>query len=102
MTNETHVFFNDRTFGILHKSVSQHRWEKLLKTACVKHRSMHKTRHTFSSRAIRGGIRPELLTEVMGHSEKRTTMEIYGHEFDEAFEDSMKVIDAIEAGLVRK
>ena len=102
ITDQTHIFFNDRTFGILHKSVSQHRWEKLLRTACVKHRSMHKNRHTFSSRAIRGGIRPELLTEVMGHSEKRTTMEIYGHEFDEAFEDSMKVIDAIEAGLVRK
>ena len=29
-------------------------------------------------------------------------MEIYGHEFEEALEDKMKVIDAIEAGLVRK
>ena len=102
MTDQTHVFFNDGNFGILHKSVSQHRWEKLLKTAGLEHRSMHKNRHTFSSRAIRGGIRPELLTEVMGHSEKRTTMEIYGHQFEEAFEENMKVIDAIEAGLVRK
>ena len=102
ITDQTHVFFNDGTFGILHKSVSQHRWEKLLKTAGLEHRSMHKNRHTFSSRAIRGGIRPELLTEVMGHSEKRTTMEIYGHQFEEAFEENMKVIDAIEAGLVQR
>jgi hypothetical protein len=28
-------------------------------------------------------------------------MEIYGHQFDEAFEENMKVIDAIEAGLLR-
>jgi integrase len=53
MIDETHIFFNDRTFGILHKSVSQHRWEKLMKKTGLEKRSMHKNRHTFSSRAIR-------------------------------------------------
>jgi hypothetical protein len=33
MTDETQVFFNDCTFGLVHKSVPQDRWNKLLKAA---------------------------------------------------------------------
>ena len=102
MTNETLVFFNDRTFGLVHKSVPQDRWNKLLKAAGLPHRSMHITRHTFASRAIRGGIRRELLSAVMGHSEEQVTTKVYGHLMDDSFGDTLKVLHSVENGLGRQ
>ena len=102
VTNETLVFFNDRTFGLVHKSVPQDRWNKLLKAAGLPHRSMHITRHTFASRAIRGGIRRELLSAVMGHSEEQVTTQVYGHLMDDSFEDTLKVLHSVENGLGRQ
>ena len=102
MTNETPVLFNDRTFGLVHKSVPQDRWNKLLKAAGLPHRSMHITRHTFASRAIRGGIRRELLSAVMGHSEEQVTTQVYGHLMDDSFCDTLKVLRSVESGLMRQ
>ena len=102
MTNETLVFFNDRTFGLVHKSVPQDRWNKLLKAAGLPHRSMHITRHTFASRAIRGGIRRELLSAVMGHSEEQVTTQVYRHLMDDSFDDTLKVMHSVENGLARQ
>ena len=99
MTSETQVFFNDRTFGVVHKSVPQDRWNKLLKVAGLPHRSMHKTRHTFGSQAIRGGIRRELLSAVLGHSEKQVITQVYGHLMDDSFGDALKVFHSVEIGL---
>ena len=98
---ETHIFFDERTFGIIHKSVPQHRWNKLLKLVAMEHRSMHKNRHTFISRCIRAGMRPELVTAVAGHSEQRITQETYGHLFEEAFEEQLKLMEGIEAELAK-
>ena len=78
------------------------RWNKLLRAAGLPHRSMHITRHTFASRAIRGGIRRELLSAVMDHSEEQATTQVYGHLMNDSFGDTLKVLRSVENGLGRQ
>lgn len=40
----------------------------------------HSTRHTFASLAVRGGVKPEVLQKLIGHSHYETTADIYIHE----------------------
>ena len=56
----------------------------------------------FASRAIRGGIRRELLSAVMGHSEEQVTTQVYGHLMDDSFGDNVKVMHSVENGLARQ
>lgn len=39
----------------------------------------HSTRHTFASLAVRAGVKPEVLREIIGHANYSTTIEIYNH-----------------------
>lgn len=39
----------------------------------------HSTRHTFASLAVRAGVKPEALREIIGHANYSTTIEIYNH-----------------------
>ena len=55
----------------------------------------------FASRAIRGGIRRELLSAVMGHSEEHVTTHVYGNLMDDSFGDTLKVLHSVENGLGR-
>ena len=88
------------------KAESSAVWRKggsvLLKAAGLPHRSMHITRHTFASRAIRGGIRRELFSAVMGHSEEQVTTQVYGYLMDDSFGDTLKVLHSVENGLGRQ
>ena len=36
-------------------------------------------RHTFSTLAVRAGVRPELLQKIMGHADYSTTVGVYTH-----------------------
>ena len=56
----------------------------------------------FASRAIRGGIRRELLSAVMGHSEEHVTTQVYGNLMDDSFGDTLKVLHSVENGLGRQ
>lgn len=56
----------------------------------------------FASRAIRGGIRRELLSAVMGHSEEQVTTQVYRNLMDDSFGDTLKVLHSVENGLGRQ
>ena len=36
-------------------------------------------RHTFSTLAVRAGVKPELLQKIMGHADYSTTVGVYTH-----------------------
>ena len=56
----------------------------------------------FASRAIRGGIRRELLSAVMGHLEEHVTTQVYGNLMDDSFGDTLKVLHSVKNGLGRQ
>ena len=45
--------------------------------------SMHVLRHTFATRCIEAGMRPKTLQIILGHSNIRTTMDLYVHVTDD-------------------
>lgn len=50
-----------------------------LKELGITGKTPHSTRHTFASLAVRAGVKPEALREIIGHANYSTTVEIYTH-----------------------
>jgi integrase len=53
-------------------------WRRCLKSAGVRYRNPHVTRHTFAVKWLRRGGRLETLSKLMGHSSIATTADVYG------------------------
>ncbi|MPM18625.1 Tyrosine recombinase XerC [bioreactor metagenome] len=52
---------------------------RVLKHAGVKNRKFHAIRHTFATRALELGVDVKTLSELLGHSNVSTTLNIYAH-----------------------
>lgn len=54
-------------------------WRDLLREAGVRHVRLHDGRHTAATLLLSEGIHPRVVMEPLGHSQMRTTMDIYRH-----------------------
>jgi integrase len=54
-------------------------WCALLETAGVRHVRLHDGRHTAATLLLSEGVHPRIVMELLGHSQMRTTMDIYSH-----------------------
>lgn len=54
-------------------------FKKVLADAGVKDRKFHTIRHTFATRALELGVDIKTLSEILGHSNVSTTLNIYAH-----------------------
>ena len=60
----------------------------------------HSTRQTFASLAVRAGVKPEALREIIGHANYSTTVEIYTHaNLPELQEELGKISALTEQGI---
>lgn len=55
----------------------------------------HAFRDTFASRAIRAGMPPNTLKEILGHSSLSMTMDLYAHVSEDDKKKAMQALDAI-------
>jgi integrase len=76
--NPVDLFENPVTGRPWHDERSQrdHYWKPALKRLGIRYRTSYKTRHTFLSIALSGGVRPAYLAEQAGHSLKML-LEVY-------------------------
>ena len=83
-------FTNERTMGQTLRS----RIEIYNRTAKVrlKRFGLHAFRDTFASRAIRAGVAPNTLKEILGHSSLSMTMDLYAHVNQEDKEAAMEKV----------
>ena len=51
----------------------------LLDRLNIPHKSPHATRHTYTSKAVKAGMPPEILQKILGHADYSTTANIYTH-----------------------
>lgn len=58
----------------------------------------HTLRHTFATHLIREGVDPKTVSEILGHSSLRFTLEKYCHPTLEQKHKAIKIIDQITAG----
>ena len=75
------LFFNDN-FGLVSKSVPQHRWDKVIKKSGVQKLTLHKLRHTFATYLWKQSKDLSLVGKMLGHSNEKTT-QIYVDKIDE-------------------
>src|SRR3954469_9513190 len=54
-------------------------WTRLLQTAGVRHVRLHDGRHTAATLLLTENVHPRVVMELLGHSQMRTTMDIYSH-----------------------
>jgi integrase len=54
-------------------------WGQLLKAAGVRHIRLHDGRHTAATLLLTAGVHPRVVMELLGHSQMRTTTDIYSH-----------------------
>jgi len=54
-------------------------WCDLLKRAGVRHVRLHDGRHTAATLLLGEGVHPRVVMDLLGHSQMRTTMDIYSH-----------------------
>lgn len=51
----------------------------LLDRLGIERKTPHATRHTYTSRAVREGMPPEILQKILGHADYSTTANVYTH-----------------------
>lgn len=57
----------------------QYHFKKILKEAGIKGRSFHTLRHTFSTNCMENNMDVKALSELLGHSDVRITLNLYVH-----------------------
>lgn len=69
----------------------------LLKKLKIKKKSPHATRHTYTSRAVKEGMPPEILQKILGHADYSTTANVYTHIDTETL---VKAVEPVKEVLV--
>jgi integrase len=54
-------------------------WTRPLQKAGVRHVRLHDGRHTAATLLLSENVHPRVVMELLGHSQMRTTMDIYSH-----------------------
>lgn len=67
-------------------------YKKILKSANVSHRKFHSLRHTFATRALEAGIPVKVVSQILGHSSIRITLDTYSHVLPELQEEAMDTL----------
>ena len=57
----------------------QYYFKKLLKAISIEANNFHTLRHTFATKCIESGMDPKCLSEILGHSDVKTTLNKYVH-----------------------
>ena len=70
----------------------QYQYRTLLKAAGIPYRNFHVLRHTYASRCVERGVDVKSLSEMLGHADVRTTLQVYVHS---SLEHKMRVIQSI-------
>ncbi len=88
--------------GPLSRTVFRNRvWLQAAREAGIDPRPrFHDLRHTGVAMAIAAGAHPKTIQSWVGHSSIKTTMDVYGHLYDEAEEELAARLDELRIGAV--
>lgn len=70
------VMCNNR-YGIITSANTRKRWQKVCATLDIKYQGVHALRHTWATRALEKGLDIKVISDMLGHKNVITTMNIY-------------------------
>ena len=68
---------------------------KIQKKLEIPHRNVHAMRHTFATRALENGIKPIVVSRLLGHASIQITMDVYGHVIPDFAEQELEKLEGI-------
>lgn len=78
----------------------QNRFQKYLQFAGIKKKNFHILRHTFATNCIESGVDIKSLSEILGHSDVKVTLNRYVHPTTEVKRQHMNSLSAIYGQLM--
>lgn len=76
MSNTTYLV---NGFDVMEPRTYQYFFGKILNTLSIEKKNFHSLRHTFATNCIDSGMDPKCLSEILGHSDVKTTWNRYVH-----------------------
>lgn len=74
--SEPYVFGGEKA---LEPRTMQYRFKKILKKASIEDKNFHILRHTFATNCVENGMDVKVLSEILGHSDVKITLNRYVH-----------------------
>ena len=78
-TQESYYILSQSDKQALDPRTLQYRFHRFLKQLGIRKRGFHAIRHSFATRCAESGMDIKSLSEVLGHSNVRTTLQMYVH-----------------------
>lgn len=76
---KTSKFLLTKSYKLMDPRTLYHRYKQILNTCDINNHTFHCIRHTFASKCCRLGMDTKSLSEILGHSNIKTTLSIYVH-----------------------
>lgn len=77
----------------LEPRIIQYQFKRLLKESEIKVINFHALRHTFATRLLEENVDIKTISELLGHSSAKTTLDLYGHS---CYEHKLKAMKKLE------
>ena len=92
--SKTDVVFANTNGGMLSRRNVYRTLENIVRRSGIdKNPSLHDLRHTFASELIRNGVDMKKVSQILGHSSVKTTMDIYVHNSDDDLDSVKGILD---------
>ena len=72
----------------------QYRFKSFLKSHGLKSHHFHALRHTFATRSIEKGVDAKTLSELLGHRNVKTTLQLYVHP---TMQHKRRIVEAVSS-----
>lgn len=70
-------------------------YDRMLKSAGLRHFTLHALRHTFASRAMEQGMDPKTLSTILGHYSVSFTLDTYAHVLTDHKKEGMALMEEL-------
>lgn len=96
------LVFRSRTGNQLQHSMVWDTHCRICKNANIRHVGIHALRHTFASRCIEKGVDIKTVSDLLGHADVTTTLNIYVHSNDDTKRAATVAIDNLYTEILKK